>query len=298
MGYGIVVSSLVITGVLTCKEMRTLTSYWFIVSLACCVIEICALWWILYALQLVYAELQPSYNANYIGVYIYGSIWYAYLAHLSCMAVNRFVAVVFPLHFDRLFSRSRTPKIIVCCYVIGFLACIPDLFDCCRALMDKDYYSLYYENVGNWFFYVDVSISMSVTLIMVTCYSCVTYKIWQNVREIVAYNREATTRTFSTRPQQQKQFSKKEYRIFVQFLLISLMCLISTLALYTWDGGTFDAKWFSLTLQTSVFVDITSSQTFCIMFNPTMRRKLIDLFCFKPIQKLIGTTSTSGSGIL
>ncbi|RCN50089.1 hypothetical protein ANCCAN_03694 [Ancylostoma caninum] len=73
--------------------------------------------------------------------------------HKLCFQTDydfRFVSIVFPTHYEALFSTRRMAYLLAFSYLLGLAVSIPTLFPCCHILWDSYYYTSTYTVTNTW----------------------------------------------------------------------------------------------------------------------------------------------------
>ncbi|GMT05779.1 hypothetical protein PENTCL1PPCAC_27953 [Pristionchus entomophagus] len=200
----LVTNVLILVGIGSSATMRSATCYWLVISLAFCDIG-------MVTIGIVHLVPATTFRTrfvetfgwrNIIMLFFYDVFYYTGVLLLGFMASNRFVSIVYPMEYTRIFSRGRSLAYIIFGTFFGFLVSLPALFPCCHTIWDGSIYIAYYENSDTCFKYVDLSVNSLTLLLMIVSYMVIIFKVRQSGRAMT--NNQLTIRTRSTLARKQR----------------------------------------------------------------------------------------------
>ncbi|CAJ0575021.1 unnamed protein product, partial [Mesorhabditis spiculigera] len=306
--YSLVSNILILIGILRNANMRMATSYWFIISLGICdiVMSLISLVHLVPATAFHSAYVEYGSWRNILMIFFYDLFWYTGVLQLGLMACNRFVSIVYPMEYKRMFSRKRSIAILFFGYFLGFLVSLPTLFPCCHTLWNSDYYITVYSPMDTWYKYVDMSVNSFSLVLMIFSYAVIIYKVRESGRAMAKYQLTIRTRQqnalmsglgvtsgaavagngmvpspcarmLSLRPPR-SQVSKKEMRLFIQFFVVSVVFLL-TWTSWQWLPHMSTSKWAFFVMTSLFFINNSVNPTVYLIFNSQLRRELHYLLC-------------------
>ncbi|CAJ0947179.1 unnamed protein product, partial [Mesorhabditis belari] len=306
--YSLVSNVLILIGILRNTNMRMATSYWFIISLGICdiVMSLISLVHLVPATAFHSAYVEFHSYRNILMIFFYDLFWYTAVLQLGLMACNRFVSIVYPMEYKRMFSRKRSIAILFFGYFLGFLVSLPTLFPCCHTLWHSNYYITVYDPMDTWYKYVDMAVNSLSLILMIFSYAVIIYKVRESGRAMAKYQLTIRTRQqnalmnglgvtggaavagngmvpspcarmCSVRPPR-SQVSKKEMRLFIQFFVVSLVFLL-TWTTWQWLPHMSTSKWAFFAMTSLFFINNSVNPTVYLIFNSQLRRELHYLLC-------------------
>lgn len=177
--YAFITNTLTLVGIFRSNKMRMATSYWIVASLAICD-------WFMIIISLFHIIPATYLHDSYVDVvsmqtigamFVYNVFWYSGVIQLAAMAVNRFVSIVYPLHYKRIFAPRNTLIIISALYLFGLLASVPALHHCCYIVYDHNMYVTYYWPVDSQYMWLDIFINTLSVSTMIVCYAAILIRV-------------------------------------------------------------------------------------------------------------------------
>lgn len=160
--------------------MRSASSYWIVISLAVCdlFMIVISLIHIIPATYLHEKYVEIQHMRTIWAMFAYNVFWYTGVVQLAAMAVNRFVSIVYPLQYKRVFAPRNTLLIIFSLYLLGLLSSLPTLHECCYIVYDHHSYVTYYwPEIDSNYMWLDILLNTLSVLTMILCYAAILVRV-------------------------------------------------------------------------------------------------------------------------
>lgn len=316
LSYGLITNLLTFVGIWRSKSMRKSTSYWLILSVAYCDIMMI----IISMTHLMPATLlHNSFVAifdyrNKFAIFLYNVFWYSGVVQLAGMALNRYVNIVHPSYYRRLFTPCYMLSFLGFMYTVGVAVSLPALFPCCYTVYDHQLWLTYYENKDSDYYLVDMIINSLSLAVMIVCYSAILLKVRKSQSSIRKHKDVLSRKTTygalkknsyggsAPTPTDEKKYknfynnthvlqkltstvhqpSKREMKLLTQFVIVSVVFLLTFFMWQCLFKLPSDSKWIYFTTTTFFFINNAVNPTVYLIYNTTLRKELSDLFltCF------------------
>ncbi|CAJ0606545.1 unnamed protein product [Cylicocyclus nassatus] len=150
--YSVIANVSLIVSIGTSARMRATPSFWIIASHAVCDMGMSVMAFIHAIPSIFLHELYFTYESltNVIMLLFYDIFWYTEVVHLSVMAINRYICIVYPSSYAKCFSWKMTVYILFSSYMLGIAVSLPTQFPCCYTLWDSYDYFAKYVGAGGW----------------------------------------------------------------------------------------------------------------------------------------------------
>lgn len=281
--YGFITNLMTLAGIIRNRHMRQSTSYWLVISLALCDV----LMIIVSLAHLIPATLFHDYFVpvndfrNIFAIFVYNVFWYSGVIQLGGMAMNRFVSIVYPVKYRRMFSRQNTAIILAILWALGIAASLPALFPCCYTIYDHNIWLTAFVDENSLYYIVDLGLNTVSLSVMIFCYAAI---LWKVRKSQVSTRRHRTTAGCNNSPynrqSQRSQLNSREMKLFIQFFVVSLVFLLTFLT-WQWLLRLPDAsKWIYFTTTTFFFINNAVNPTVYLIYNSGLRREVRAMFCW------------------
>ncbi|KRY90847.1 Melatonin-related receptor [Trichinella pseudospiralis] len=270
--YGIVTNLMVLLAITRHRAIRHSASYWIMASLAVCdivMLFVCLLH-VIPATLWHQRFMEIANFRNIIGMFIYNVFWYSGVVQLAAMAINRFVSIIYPMTYKRVFSKQNTVLVLAFCYLLGLGVSIPALLPCCYTIYHHYLYVTMYVTEDTMYFLVDVLVNSLSLLTMSICYGAILIKVRRS---------HQTTRQYMAATPRRIQPSNREMRLFVQFFFVSLVFLI-TFVTWQWLPRISVSKWIYFVCTSLFFLNNCMNPTVYIIFNSLLRKEMLKMICW------------------
>ncbi|VDP01848.1 unnamed protein product [Soboliphyme baturini] len=270
--YGLLLNILTVFAVFRNRTMRRTVSYWFVLSLAFCdilMLVICLVH-VIPASALHDNFVEVSETRSIVFMFLYDVVWYTGVIQLGVVAINRFISIIFPTSYKRLFCPSNTYVIVAMSYAVGIVVSVPSLFPCCHMVYDHRMWITIYSKDDSMYFLADVLVNSLSVLTMVLCYGAILVKVRRSHKSTRQYAGVASNRR--TQP------NKRELRLFLQFFVVSLVFL-ATFVTWQWLPRIAASKWVYFVCTSMFFVNNAVNPTVYLIYNVMIRQEITNLLC-------------------
>ncbi|GMR42975.1 hypothetical protein PMAYCL1PPCAC_13170, partial [Pristionchus mayeri] len=264
--YGAIANVLLFIAVMGSKSMRNTPSYFFLIE-----ITICDLILVFFSIvhQLAGVIFRQAYYGNvfsplnYVQFFVTQCAWWTFVCTLAVTAFNRFVCIVFPHHYERVFSRNCSLCFALITAIIGICFSAPNLSPCCRLIWFFDDWVSSYYPVNTWYIQFDLSVNIIASTIIVVCYAFVCWR----VRQVQAKARKGSK-------------NRRELRICLQ---VGLMCGVYIFNFTTWNWIPYmgQSRWLNAFIASTFYIQSALHPTIAFLFNGQIRNECIVLLGIK-----------------
>ncbi|GMT20053.1 hypothetical protein PFISCL1PPCAC_11350, partial [Pristionchus fissidentatus] len=279
--YGAVANIILFIAVLGSKSMRATPSYFFLIE-----ITVCDLILVFFSIvhQLAGVIFRQAYFGsaysplNYLQFFVTQCAWWTFVCTLTVTAFNRFVCIVFPHYYDRLFSRKSSLLFVISTAIVGIGFSAPNLHPCCRLIWFFDDWVSSYSPFTSWYIQFDLVINITASTIIVICYAFVCWR----VRQVQSKARKGSK-------------NRRELRICLQ---VGLMCGVYIFNFTTWNWIPYVAtsRWLNAFIASTFYIQSALHPTIAFLFNGQIRNECIILLGIKTRAQLnSGVVNPSGT---
>lgn len=290
--YGLITNLLTLVGISRSQSLRKSTSYWLICSVSFCDIMmiIISLTHLLPATLLHDWFVEITDYRNVFAIFMYNIFWYSAVVQLAGMAVNRYVSIVHSLYYRQLFTPCYTVMFLSFMYTVGIAVSLPALFPCCYMIYDHQLWLTYFTDKDTDYYLVDLIIDSLSLAIMIVCYAAILWKVRKSQASIRRHQttyggiplsricKNLVALSQQTKPHASGQPSRREMKLLTQFLIVSVVFLLTFLMWQWLFKLPSTSKWIYFTTTTFFFINNAVNPTVYLIYNTSLRKELSNLF--------------------